>query len=379
MTFVILAFLSLWYIIPFLIGALLPNRRWLGIYTAIAFLLTAYILYDLYQIPEAKRFDGPGGVFGLIFSILLAWGAYSGIACRWLIFLLKKYVTWKHLRLVITLIGFLSLPVWYGVSHFYGEWKRRPPSKECVVNNLDFVLAGYEIKVVPTDIIFADTSDGTGRADDRLDNFYSSFSVPHVMRKYCDATKQGKSPLTANMIFFGFDGAYNSNKTASYKLACQNSIGRWPRDQYCDENKKDSLPPSLHIFDSKKYDNNPYDKMPENLSSYRWYLEHKSEYSVDPKYPDFLRKGKSIYWVSKSIRVGNNQEPLSAICGFADDYSKRNVLCHTVYQVMGDIYIDYYIRLSWENPDKDARVVYDKVNDFISFLDLTKKEERENE
>lgn len=377
MTVLIFAFFSLWYIIPFLIGALLPNKRWLGIYTAIVFLLTAYILYDLHQIPEAKRFDGPGGVFGLMFSVLLAWGAYSGIVSRWLTFFLKKYATWKHIRVVVTLIGFLSLPVWYWVSHAYGEWKQRPPSKECVVNNLNFDLAGHNIKVAPVDIIFADTSNGIGNADDRLDYFYSSFSRPRAMREYCEETGQGKTALSVNSVHFGFGGVFSTYKKTSYKQACQSEVGRWPRDKYCDEKNEEALPPSLKIFDVKKYDNNPYDKRPDNPTSYQWYLERKSEYSVDQKYPNFLRNGKAIYWVSKSIKVGDNQEPLAAICGFADDYSKSQVSCHTVYQVTGDIYIDYYMQLSWENPEQDAQAEYRKVNDFLSFLDLVKKDKNQ--
>lgn len=366
-------FFALFYVIPFLIGSLLPNKKWLVIYTVIILTLTAYTLYDLHQTPEAKRFDGPGGVFSLIFSILLVWGTYAGIIGRWLTLLLNKHVPWKYFRLTATLIAFLSLPFWHGASYFSNKWEFRPPSKECEVQNLNLVLAGYEIKVAPMDLILADTSDGTGRVKSRLNKLYSNFSTPHAMRKYCDATREGKTPLSVNNVYFGFSNAFNSSKRLLYITSCQNDIGRWPRDRYCDKENKESMPPNFSLFDRKKYDNNPYDKKPENYTYYEWYLEHKSEYSADPEYPDFLRNGKEVFWISKSIRVGNNQELLAAMCGFADEYSKGNISCSTVYQLTDDIYIDYRMKLSWENPEKDAQIVHDKVNEFISFLGLNKE------
>lgn len=230
---------SLLFLVPYLLPQFLPTKKLFIIYLIICFFITALFAYDIYSVAAEKRWDSPGGIFGLIIVYLLGLGAALGILVRIAGFIFSHWQVRKAYYWALLLLApFLLAGIIYGPD----KWKNREPSTKCSYELAHIQMGETNFKI-PTFSIF---TVGLGDGNEPIKKMKKlHFSFNSGLREFCSISNNGNDPVTATSIHANFSSLEREkHHNERFKTLCQKE-----NFFFCDEKKHFGQVPYMEDLD----------------------------------------------------------------------------------------------------------------------------------
>lgn len=344
--------------IPFAFIQLMPGKRSFAILSTIYLCFMAYGYYDTHRPIINDHGDGPGAVFGLIFFILICYGAVAGIITKAItLYMASKNITLLK-RTAVRLAGLLLIPCFFYGPLVIHNWEQRLPSSDCNYDIITFSISGEKFKIPGLEIISAIRGNGRDNPSD-LTNFFSFYRGPSF-RKFCAEFNNGKTPAEVNAVNFRLNEIARAKNDPRFATLCTKA--GWPAAicNYSGYYTPEGYPEKIGIYDATKFNAG----FMGGGWTYKRIKEDMVKATTPSDIPGFAFDGHNYLWVE------TNPEPENIPYALNCFKSGKGLYCTSDEPWSGNVYITYGVNISLANPIQEARNIRQTTIEFIKQLNI---------
>ncbi|MEZ5692043.1 MAG: hypothetical protein R3D71_10335 [Rickettsiales bacterium] len=336
----------------------LSRKKWLVLYTMLVSGLLAYLYADHLYVSNRPGYNGSfGDAFVIPFLILCFTLLFIGIITRAITMYLEHKKHSLKTRVIVTILGFLSIfPIVYAPV-LWSQWQHRAPDPRCDFDTISVYLDDNIFSMVRLTILSFSTGDGEHKLGDYSKDYY--FFGNRSFRKFCSDFDNGNKKIQANMLSINFSRLPRKMINPENNKICGDSAPQLPHE-LC-EHSYESLfyPQKLNLYLKGKYNSR---RMFASSDTHEEFVKIKDSLMKNDKQPDFLYDGTHYYWRETTLQSPDGK-PIFLKCF----ESGKQFYCTADYPLKGKLQISYGMLLKKDSFDEDFVKYHNKVHEFIRY------------